>query len=650
MLLRFLSNVARRYLGRAADAPLFARVQELADCMQFRLAETLVRESLDARNDPDAWHLLGLIRLKEGDAQEAVRFIGKSVAAAPDIAIYRGNLALAYQGAGRLGEALEHAACAVALAPEVTEFLLIHAELLLASNQLAEALAQANRLLEIDPQHVRGWHLAANIHSKAERLDEAARCNRNALMIQPDSVAYAISLFYTQELVCDWRYDREGMVRLMERWAADPAAEEFQGVHPLLAWHFPLSESTRARIAQSATDNILAGRRRRSERPISAGDRASARIRIGYLSSDFHNHATMHLMRGVFARHDRNLFEIHAYSLGPDDGSDYRRRAVRDVDAFVDVAGLPSDALAQRIMEDRIDVLVDLLGFMYRGRPDVLAMHPAPVQIGWLGYPATIGRGLDDYMIVDRTVVPPGDEVHYGEKLIWMPDCYQVNDDSQEIDTLIPERCDLGLPNRGFTFACFNANYKIEPSSFDLWMRILARVPESVLWLYRSNRFAEENLRREAGARGADPRRLVFCGAVNKSAHLARLKRADLVLDTHFINAHTGASDALWAGTPLLTVPGTGFPSRVAASVLKAAGLPEFICRDFTHYEERAVHLATVGRPELDRAREHLARDHAKLALFDTARFVRNLEAALRRVVARSRAGMPPESFEVEDA
>ena len=318
------------------------------------------------------------------------------------------------------------------------------------------------------------------------------------------------------------------------------------------------------------------------------------------------------------------------------------------MDGFCDLEHWSASKAAARIHEDGIDILVDLKGYTLGARPEILAMRPAPLRAAWLGYPASTGSGLNDYMIVDEIVAPPEAARHYGEQLVWLPHTYQVTDGSQAIDPRTPARASVGLPEEAFVCACFNHAYKIEPIMFAVWMRVLARVPGSVLWLYESNSGARMNLQIQAWQRGIDPSRLHFGPTLPRAQHLARLRAADLYLDTLYINAHTGASDALWAGLPLLTCPQEGFPSRVAASVLTAAELPHLVCRDLADYEEKAVRLAREPE-ELRSMRRHLESRRERLPLFDTKRFTRNLERAYEMMWQRHLQGEPPASFRVTE-
>jgi predicted O-linked N-acetylglucosamine transferase (SPINDLY family) len=353
-----------------------------------------------------------------------------------------------------------------------------------------------------------------------------------------------------------------------------------------------------------------------------------------------------HLTRGLFAHHDRDRFEVAAYSYGPDDGSLYRRDVERRAERFCDLLSASHAEAARRIHADGVDVLVDLVGGAGNGRLEILALRPSSVQVHFVGYPATTGASFVDYFIADHVTVPPGAERFFEERVVRLPGSYQVNDREQPIAPDRPSRAACGLPEEGFVFSCFNASYKIGPEVFDVWTRVLRRVPGSVLWLLETSPECSANLRREAEARGVAASRLVFAPLRPKPEHLARHALAGLFLDTTTCNAHTTASDALWAGVPVLTAPGHTFASRVAASLLTAVGLPELVMPDLGAYEERAVRLAT--RPEeLAALTARLARNRLQAPLFDTKRFVRGLEAAYETMLRIRDEGGTPRGFDV---
>jgi predicted O-linked N-acetylglucosamine transferase (SPINDLY family) len=371
------------------------------------------------------------------------------------------------------------------------------------------------------------------------------------------------------------------------------------------------------------------------------------RIRIAYLSADFHLHATSQLMAELFERHDRERFEVSAWSFGPETGDAMRARLRAAFEIFHDVRDVSDDDVAARLRATGIDIAVDLKGYSKDGRPGIFARRVAPIQVNYLGYPGTTGADCMDYIIGDAEVIPEGHEAYYSEQVVRLPDSYQVNDTKRLIADRTPTRAEAGLPASGFVFCCFNNNYKITPEVFDVWMRLLKAVPGSVLWLLEDNAAASRNLRREAGARGVDAERLVFAGRVLPPAHLARQRLADLFLDTLPCNAHTTASDALWAGLPLLTCRGNAFAGRVAGSLLRAVGLPELITDDLGTYEALALRLATTPG-ELSALKARLSQNRLTHPLFDIDRYRRHLESAYVTMAEQHRQGKLPQAFSVQ--
>jgi protein O-GlcNAc transferase len=365
------------------------------------------------------------------------------------------------------------------------------------------------------------------------------------------------------------------------------------------------------------------------------------RIRVAYCSSDFHNHATSWLLAEVLESHDATRFECWGLCFGPPRDDDMRRRVAGALHGFVDISRLSDRDAAALARDIGIDIAVDLKGHALDARPGLFAADCAPVQVSYLGYPGTTGAPFIDYLIADETVVPPQDLPHYTEKVVYLPGCYQANDSRRRISPRAWSRAELGLPEDAFVYCCFNAPYKIMPAVFDAWMRVLRAVPRAVLWLYEDNEAAAANLRREAAARGVGPARLVFAQPRVMEEHLARYRCADLFLDTLPCNAHTTASDALWAGVPVLTLQGRSFAARVAASLLQALGLPELVAHSLADYEALAVALAG------DRGRLRalaLRLQHARHAsgLFDGRRMARRLEAAYAAMHRRHLLGLPP--------
>jgi predicted O-linked N-acetylglucosamine transferase (SPINDLY family) len=371
------------------------------------------------------------------------------------------------------------------------------------------------------------------------------------------------------------------------------------------------------------------------------------KIVIGYLSADFHNHATSYLIAELLEQHDRNRFEIIAFSYGPNDRSSLRRRMEHAV-RFVDVEKLSTLETVQAIRQLEIDILVDLKGYTKDSRAQIMAHRPAPIQVNYLGYPGSMGAPFMDYVIADAYILPRDQEINFTEKIVYLPDCYQVNDSTRKISSQQLNREEYGLPEQAFVYCSFNANYKISPDIFDVWMRSLRATPSSVLWLLASNKFAPANLCRAAAQRGVDPKRMIFAKPCEHLEHIARHRLADLFLDTFPVNAHTTASDALWAGLPLLTISGQSFISRVAGSLLTTLDLPELITTNLAEYETKALQLQREpARLMQIRAKLEQNRNHA--SLFNAKRFARKLENAYRQMWAIHCAGESPHSFCVEE-
>ena len=370
------------------------------------------------------------------------------------------------------------------------------------------------------------------------------------------------------------------------------------------------------------------------------------KIRVAYFSADFRNHAVAALSAELFEMHDRSQFELTAFSLGPDVRDDLRVRLERAFDRFLPLGNQSDHQIAQQARELEIDIAVDLGGYTLAARPRIKALRPAPVQVSYLGYLGTLGASFMDYLIADSVLVPEHARAHYAEKIAYLPS-YQVNDSKRLLPTGPNTRAAFGLPEQGFVFCCFNASYKIVPQTFDSWMRILAAVPGSVLFLLAGTAATARNLRLQAQKRGIDPRRLIFDGPLPVGEYLARYQAADLFLDTLPYNAGTTASDALWADLPVLTCRGEAFAARMAASILTSAGLGALITDSPTEYERRAIELATDA-PRLAALKQRLADSRNSSSLFDTASFTRNLESLYRQMHDRHRAGLPPAHLAVD--
>jgi len=550
--------------------------------------------------------------------------------------INRGN---ALRDLRRYGEALASYERVLALKPDFYEVLYNCGNVLQDLGRHDEAITRYDRALALKSDYPDALSNRGNALVKLKRPDEAALSFARLLELAPDYGFAKGALLHAKMLCCDW----EGLSGLAESIENDIRAG-CKSAEPFA--HQAISRSAPAlkRCAEifAAEKFPPAGIR------LWNGERyGNARIRLGYVSGEFYQQATSILMAELFERHDRNRFELFAFDNGRDDGSEIRGRIKQAFDEMVDITRLGDREAAAAIRRRQIDILVNLNGYFGRARQGVFSLRPCPVQVNYLGFPGTIGAGYIDYIIADPQVIPPEQKACYTEKVVYLPDTYQVNDSKRRIAARMPTRAEVELPDNGFVFCCFNNNYKITPDMFDIWMRLLTKVPGSVLWLLEGNEVASRNLRREAEARGVASERLVLARMIQLDEHLARHSLADLFLDTLPYNAHTTGSDALWAGLPLLTCQGTTFPGRVAASLLKAIGVPELITSSPYEYEALALALAT--RPaQLAGIRAKLARNRATHPLFDTDRFRSHIEAAYLTMWERAKRGEPPVSFAVQ--
>ena len=370
------------------------------------------------------------------------------------------------------------------------------------------------------------------------------------------------------------------------------------------------------------------------------------KIRLGYFSADFHNHATGYLMAELFELHDKTQFELIGFSFGPITNDEMRQRLEKSFDQFIEIGSKSDFEVAQLSRNLNIDIAVDLKGFTQDSRTGIFSYRAAPIQVNYLGYPGTMGTDYIDYIIADKTLIPVEAQSCYSEKVAYLPNSYQVNDRKRVVSDKQYTRQELGLPENGFVFCCFNNNFKILPATFEGWMRILKAVEGSILWLLQDNPWVVDNLKKEAEKQGIAAHRLVFAERMPLSVHLARHRQADLFLDTLPYNAHTTTSDALWTGLPVLTLMGRSFSSRVAASLLNAIGLPELITNTPEEYEALAIELA-INPKKLAEIKLKLANNRLTTPLFDTPLFAKNLESAYTKMYKRYQADLEPEHISI---
>lgn len=636
-------------------------------------AETLYRRilALDPRVFP-ALYLLGMLRLQQGDSGEAAQLIEQALAIHPNDPGALAHHGLALLGQSRFGEAIASFDRLLAFQPGEPTALMGRGTALKALGRDAAALADYESVLAADARNSDAWNGRGLLLRNLRRIDEALDSFNHALTLMPD---FAEALQNRGDLLWSEKLDNLGATADLEKalnleperpmlrgsllhlkmFAADWRDFEHQTalVHQevragKLVIHPFAYQAIMENPADSQTCSRSYGRSRYPAQVFQPHAPSTRdRIRIGYVSGDFREQAVGLLLAGLYEQHDKSQFEIFAFNTGDASNDHIRQRAVAAFDRFIDITPLSDAAAAERIRREGIDILVTLNGYFGAERLGIFAHRPAPVQVSYMGFPATLGLPYIDYILADRIVIPDGERDFYDEKVVWLPETYWVNDSARTIAAEMPSRAECGLSGNAFVFCNFNSSYKLTPATFASWMRILDQTPGSVLWLLAGNNPAYAgNLRREASTAGIDPQRLIFASPVSSAQHLARLKLADLSLDNLPYNAHTTAADVLWAGVPIITCRGSTWPGRVAASLLTAIGLDDLIRDDVPAYEALAVRLAQDPHA-LKAIRDRLEKNRLTMPLFDTVRFARHMEAAYAQMMARHARGEARDHFAV---
>lgn len=609
---------------------------------------------------------MGVVLEQTGDLRAALERYDLALKHHPEFASAMLNRGALLIRLGRLEQALDNNKRLAALHPDWEHAQFNLGEVLLALGRWEDALAACKRALAINSRFAKAHFASGLALSMLKRFDQARQEFQTVRTMDPaifeqcihDAAASAGAerlrefspevIYLLREAgrleVCDWG-NWNGLVKDVEYLVDSLLGQPGEIVEPALLFSvcaLPVSGNVGLALAKSISARVV---KKVAGFPAFTHDKKrTGKLRIGYVSPDFRIHPIATVTRRLYALHDRDKFEVYGYSLHPGDGSEVRRDIENGCDVFRELSGLDERAAAETIHRDGIDILVDLAGYTRTSRPEIFAMRPSPLQISYLGFLHTMGADFIDYMVADPVVIPPTSTGFFTEKIAYLPNSYFMFDNRQEISAQKFTREELGLPAQGFVFCCHNTNYKISPVDFAVWMRLLKRVNGSVLWLYKGSEAVVANLRREAEARGVNPDRLVFATLVPNDVYLARYRMADLFLDTAFYNAQTMTAEALWAGLPVLTCPGTSMASRVAAGLLTAAGLEEMITASPQEYEERAYHLATHA-DELQQIREKLAGNRLSMSIFNTEKQVRNLENACQVMWQKYELGQAVESF-----
>jgi predicted O-linked N-acetylglucosamine transferase (SPINDLY family) len=591
--------------------------------------------ALNLDNQDPAIHINRGASLNELKQYEgAIASLNRAIALNPNIAEAWSNKGTALNELKRHEAALADYDKALALNPQHVEAWsnkgVSYAEL----KCYEEALAHYDKAIELNPQYIEAWSNKGTALSELKHYEAAAKSFHQALVLNPELPFGKGMLLHAKMLACDWQ-GVDGLYQSIcqdlteNKKSADPFG--FQGIcndELLLQKCAEIFSNTKFPASPQFDFEHL--------------KREGGKIRIGYLCGEFREQATAILMTEIWELHDKSRFEIIAFDNGWDDKSLRRKRIEAAFDEWIDISRMSDDQAAAFIADKEIDILVNLNGFFGKPRQGIFAKKPAPIQVNYLGFPGTIGSAYMDYLIADNVVIPKESRQYYTEKIVHLPHCYQANDSSRKIDGRKFSKKELGLPEEGFVFCCFNNSYKILPQMFDIWMRLLRSVPGSVLWLIEDNPDATCHLQQEAQARGISAARIIFAKRVPLSEHLGRHQCADLFLDTLPYNAHTTASDALWAGLPVLTCTGTSFAGRVASSMLTVLDLPELITTSVAQYESLAYELAS--QPEkLQQIKTKLAKNRLPSPLFNADLMARELESAYLAMYNRFQEGLPPE-------
>ncbi|MDO8715029.1 MAG: tetratricopeptide repeat protein [Polynucleobacter sp.] len=622
-------DYAEAYLNKGASYKELKRYEE---ALEFAEKALSINPNL-----AQAWSNKGVVLKELQQYEEAIHHFDKALSLKPDYPdawINKGAILFELK---RYDEALRLAEKALEINPNSAEAWSNKGLTLKELQRYEEAIHHFDKALSLKPDYSQAWTNKAGALYELKRYDEAIVHYEKALILRPDIDYVHEHILHTEMKMCNWIGFDKNLENILNKTRINKKAINPFTLLALVDDGSLSKQCSEIYIRDKYPPNLSLGKIPKASK--------REKIRIGYFSADFRHHAVSILTAELYELHDKNKFEIIAFTFGADDKSPMRERLNKSFNQFIDVTDMPDKAVAKLARDLGVDIAVDLGGFTAHSRTGIFAYRAAPIQVSYIGYLGTMGSEYIDYLVADRTIIPLGSEHLYAEKIIYLPS-YQVNDRKRVISDKRFTRQELGLPDNSFVFSCFNANFKILPSTFDGWMRILKAVESSVLLLYAETHWAEANLRKEAEARGVSGHRLVFSKFSTAEEYLARYRACDLFLDTVPYNAGTTASDALWAGLPVLTLMGNSFASRVAASLLNAIELPELITETQEAYEATAIDLA-LNPQKLIKIRQKLAENRLSAALFDTPLFVKSIEAAYCRMMNYYWADLPPEHIHI---
>ena len=630
-------------LDRSADAKtVFDQAKskgvkdEAFGSLEKRLAKIEVASYVQ---DPPQDQLQSLINLyNQGQLQHAFQQSKLLVTTFPKSAILLNIQGVLLKDLGQLDLSIEAYRKALAINPDYADAHYNTGNAFKDQGKLEEAREAYKKVLAINPDYAEAHNNIGIAIKDQGKLEEAIEAYKKALSSKPDYAMARAQKLHVQAHMCDWLAIDEDLASLKILGIAGKSVSPFS----VLSLE-DVPERHRLRSELYARENL-------SQKPLPSPAMPSKRpdkLRIGYFSADYGEHPVAYLIAKVLEQHNRDEFEVFGYSLRGNQQVELRQRLINSFDRFVDVQKLSNKDVARKARQDGIDIAIDLNGYTQNARTKIFAYRAAPIQINYLGFPGTTGTDFMDYIVADRHIIPPENQKYFNEKILYLPNTYMPTDNGRELSERHMTRRDMGLPEDAFVFCCFNNNYKITSSEFDIWMRLLNKVEGSVLWLRQSNQWSELNIKKEAQRRKVDPERVMFAGSVPMAEHLARQRFADLFIDTFSFNAHTTAAEALWTGLPVVTKTGQGFAARVAGSLINSVGLPELITKNEHDYEMLILELAT-NQSKLSKIRKKLAANLLEQPLFDTEQYTKHLEDGYQQAYQNYFEGNPPKIITVQ--
>ena len=614
-------------------------------------------------------HLLGSLFIQLKDFQNAINIIEKTILINPNHHAPYNNLGVINKELGKYSEAIENFNKAIKIKPDYAECYNNLAIVFRYIKKYSEAIENFNKAIKIKPDYAEPYNGIGILYSEKKNFKEAEKNFNKAILLKKnyseainnlgkillEQKEYDVSLEklnlaiklnnklddgsidFLKLSINDWSDYNQSITKFNKNLENDNIILE-----PFIALNFVSSNIIQKKISQKYIKNKIMNNLGNFQK----NNNTQKKIKIAYYSADFHNHATAHLMSRFFELHNKEDFEIFAFSFGPNTNDIYRKRLMKSFDRFYNVEEENDLKIIELSRENEIDIAVDLKGFTKNHRLGIFAKRVAPIQVSYLGYPGTIGSSFMDYIVADEIIVPKKNQKYFSEKIIYLPNSYQVNDDTKEISKKKFERKDFGLPNNCFIFCCFNNSYKINPKIFNVWMNILKKTNNSILWLLEENFLNKKNILKESKNLGVLDNRIIFADKIKNSEHLARHKLADLFLDTLPYNAHTTASDALWSGLPVLTCLGHSFQGRVAASLLNSVGLSNLITKSLDEYEKLAIEFANKEKNIID-IKNKLYNNLKTSSLFNTKIFTYHMEKAYKKIYERYKSHLKPDNITI---